>query len=103
MSGTQGSRPVLRKPAPPRRRASSLFRRGAAVVRSTGREPCDPSFQLEAILPQHDLRLPLEAVVHALHLLHVVEPADGVRSPEALAGLHRATVQLLDEADVAAL
>src|SRR6185437_1348130 len=43
------------------------------------------------------------AVVDRLHLRDVVEPADDVRRSERVAGLHLLAVQLLNEADVAAL
>src|SRR5262245_25512735 len=39
-------------------------------------------------------------VLHRFHLCNVVEPADHVRGPEALAGLHLLAVQFLDEADI---
>src|SRR5262249_13561374 len=39
-----GSRPVLRKTAPPGRRLWFVFRPGAAVFISTGREPCETGY-----------------------------------------------------------
>src|SRR5438094_953088 len=65
--------------------------------------PPDLLLQPEAIAFDHESMLSLVAVVHVGHLGEVIEPADDVRRPEALAGLDLLAVQLLDEADVAAL
>src|SRR5579884_3060198 len=50
-----------------------------------------------------DSRRSLILIVRLLHLGDAVEPADHVGGAEAFTGLYVAPVQLLDEADVAAL
>src|SRR4051794_36465658 len=82
------------------RHDASKYVRGS---RPFPRPPALPSLQLEAVARDDDPARALVGVVRLVHRLDVVEPADQVRRPEAVARLDVAAVKLLNEADVAAL